>query len=691
MHAFLSPDFHIRWSQLTPEAIIPSITQALSEAKETIEKIASQPASDATYESSFMALENATESLSHGWSRLQHLDSVSDNPAQREGLNAMLPAVTDFYSSLSLNPRLFNVLNTVSKSDEAKALAPIHLRHITETIEDFKNSGAALPDDKKERIATIDSELSKLTKQYSEHVLDSTNAWELIIDDKAKLAGLPDSAIAGAAENANAKGHPEGLYRFTLQFPSMYPIMQYAEDSQLRKIVWEASVNVAAHAPFDNSGLVWDILKLRQEKAEILGHQDFASLTLQRRMARNGETALAFVEKVHDRIAEKFKQETEQLADYKAAKKGSPIAPLEPWEMAYYAELQRKENYDIDDEALRPYFPVQGVMDGMFLIASRIFGITITRLDSAYYEPGSSPDSTNDGAIETWHPEVTFYEIHDTATEQHLGSFYADWHPREAKRGGAWMNSLVTGATGEPHLGLMIGNMSPPVGDTPALLTHREVETIFHEFGHLLHGMLSDVPVKSLSGTNVPWDFVELPSQLMENFCSERETLELFARHYQTGETIPEDLFRKMVAAKNYMSATIFMRQLALGKLDLELHMNLAKYLGRDLNELDREILASYRAPVQTQSPSMVHRFNHLFSDPTGYAAGYYSYKWAEVLDADAFTRFQKEGILNPETGMSFRREILSKGNSAPVETLYENFMSRPADPMPLLSRAGLA
>ena len=696
MHPFLSPEFHIRWCSLTPETIVPSITQALTEANDAIEKIASQAVADATYESSFAALEDATESLSHGWGRLQHLDSVSDNPAQREALNKMLPAVTDFHSSLSLNPRLFNVLNTVAESAAAKALPPINLRHIEETIEDFKNSGAALPDDKKARIAAIDSELSKITKQFSEHVLDATNAWELVITDKARLAGLPDSAIAGAAANAKAKDHPEGSFRFTLQFPSMYPIMQHAEDEQLRKTVWEASANVATNEPYDNSDLVWKILKLRQEKAETLGHANFADLTLQRRMARNGETALAFVEQIHERIDAKFKEETEQLAAYKAAKEGLHSAaqqpePLEPWEIAYYAELQRKESFNIDDEALRPYFPVQGVMDGMFSIAAKIFGITITRQETAYYEPGSSPDPAKDGAVETWHPEVTFYEIHDTETEQHLGSFYADWHPRETKRGGAWMNSLVTGALGEPHLGLIIGNMSPPVGDTPALLTHREVETIFHEFGHLLHGMLSQVPVKSLSGTSVAWDFVELPSQIMENYCWERETLDLFARHHQTDEAIPEALFQKMIAARNYMSATTFMRQLSFGKLDLELHINLAKYLGRNLDEVDREILASYRAPVKTQAPSMVHRFGHLFGSPTGYAAGYYSYKWAEVLDADAFTRFQKEGILNPETGLSFRKEILSKGNSAPAEVLYENFMSRPADPMPLLARAGLA
>jgi oligopeptidase A len=685
MNSFLDPTFLPKWSTFTAEAIEPSIRHALAEAQENIEKIASQDPAKATYESAFLALEKATETLSRGWGRLQHLDSVSDNPAQREAINKLLPDVTDFYSSLSLNPRLFNVLNAVAHSDAAGHLTEIQQRHIEETIADFIESGAALPDDQKSRIATLDAELSKLTKKYSENVLDATNAWELVITDESKLDGLPDSAKAAASANARAKGIEAPAWRFTLHAPSMSPIMQHAHDETLRKTVWEASSKVGSEAPYDNSELVWKILELRKEKAEILGHQNFADLTLQRRMARNGETALKFVESIHAKIRDGFLADAKQLSEYKAAKTSTAPDQLEPWEISYWAERQRKEFYDIDDEDLRPYFPVNGVMEGMFGIASKIFGITIVQKETI----DLASDKTD--APDTWHPEVTFYEIHDSNSQKHLGSFYADWHPRETKRGGAWMNSLHTGELGEPHLGLIIGNMSPPVGDTPALLTHGEVETIFHEFGHLLHGLLSHVPVKSLSGTNVAWDFVELPSQIMENFCWERESLDLFARHYQTGELIPEALFQKMLAAKNYMSATVFMRQLALGKIDLELHYHPEKYLGRDLQEVDREILAEYRASFKTQAPSMALRFNHLFSSPTGYAAGYYSYKWAEVLDADAFSRFKKEGILNPKTGMAFREHILSKGNSAPPEALYENFMSRPADPEALLVRAGLA
>ncbi len=692
MHTLLAPNFLPKWSTFTAESIEPSICQALAEAQQAIDTIAKQAPDLATYASSFLALENASESLSRGWERLQHLDAVSDNPAQREAINNLLPDVTDFYSSLSLNPRLFAVLNAVAESSAAKNLTPIQQRHIEETLADFRNSGADLPDEMKARIAAIDSELSMITKKYSENVLDATNAWEIIITDESKLAGLPDSATASAAANACAKGIEAPAWRFTLHQPSMSPIMQHAHDAELRKTVWQASVAVGSEAPFDNSDLVWKIIELRKQKAEILGHKNFADLTLQRRMARNGQTALNFVESIHAKIRETFLADVQQLSEYKAAKTNTAPETLEPWEISYWSERRRKEQYDIDDEDLRPYFPVNRVMEGMFGIATKIFGIAITPRETVFLDPNiQSPISNPQFLPETWHHEATFHEIHDTATGSHLGSFYSDWHPRESKRGGAWMNPMFTGELGEPHLALMVGNMSPPVGDTPALLTHREVETIFHEFGHLLHALLSHVPVKSLAGTNVPWDFVELPSQIMENFCWERETLDLFARHHLTGEPIPEDLFQKMVAAKNYMSATVFMRQMALGKLDLELHLHPEKYLGRDLAEVDREILADYRAPTKTQGPSMALRFNHLFSSPTGYAAGYYSYKWAEVLDADAFTRFKNEGILNPETGMAFREHILSKGNSAPPEVLYENFMSRPADPSALLTRAGLA
>ncbi len=693
MHPFLSRDFHVRWSTLVPDAIETDIRHALEQSKQSIEAICAQDPAAATYESTFLALEKATEDLTHGWGRLNHLDAVSDNPAQREALNKMLPEVTDFYSSIHLNDRLWSVLKTCGETTEIASLDVVRKRFVQETLADFRQSGADLPPEQKQRIAAIAAELSKLTKQYSEHVLDSTNAWDLLVTDESKLAGLPESAIAGAAANARAKGlatDEQPAWRFTLQFPSMFPVLQHLHDDGIRRQVWEASSRIGAYDDYDNTALVWRILELRQEKAAILGHANFADLTLLRRMAKTGAGALAFIENLHGRIVRAFHADWCQLAHYKATKTGQPVDALQPWETAYWAELQRKENYDLDDEALRPYFPVDGVMAGMFEIASRLFGISIRKMEVVHLSSPSEIQHPKSN-IEVWHPEVSFYEIHDSLTNSHLGSFYADWHPRESKRGGAWMDSLHTGGPSEPHLGLIIGNMSPPVDGRPALLTHREVETIFHEFGHLMHGMLSEVPGKALSGTSVPWDFVELPSQIMENFCWDRQSLDLFARHHETGAPIPEDLFNKMLAARNYLSATAFMRQLSFAKLDLELHIHLAAWHGRDLDAVDREILADYHPPLRTAAPSMLRRFNHLFSDPTGYAAGYYSYKWAEVLDADAFTRFHNEGVLNPETGRSFRHNILSQGNSAPPDELYRRFMGRDPELEPLLIRAGLA
>ena len=711
MHPFLAPAFHIRWSSLTPEHVATDIRHALDLANQNIAAICAQDLTSATYHSTFLALEQATEVLGRGWGRLQHLDSVNDNPAQREALNQMLPEVSDFYSSIPLNACLWHALKTVAASPAIAALPAVQQRFVQETLADFRQAGADLPPEQKQRVAAIDAELSKLTKTYSEHVLDSTNAWELIIADETQLAGLPDSARAAAAANARAKtaagqapgqnGAPAAAppppppnltWRFTLHAPSMSPVMQHLHDDAIRRQLWEASTRVGGYGDYDNSPLVWQILQLRQEKAAILGHRHFADLTLQRRMAKTAHTALRFIENLHARIHPAFLAEHRQLTHYKAASTRQPQTPLEPWELGYWAERQRQEDYDFDEEALRPYFPVDGVMAGMFEIASRLFGITIRKLDTIYLPPGSTTQPNNpDGAVEVWHAECSFYEIHDSTTGAHLGSFYADWHPRESKRGGAWMNSLHIGAPGEPHLGLIVGNMSPPVDGKPALLTHGEVETIFHEFGHLLHGMLSEVPVKSLAGTNVPWDFVELPSQIMENFCWDRQSLDLFARHFETDAPIPDALFAKVLAARNYLSASVFMRQLAHAKLDLELHTHLAAYLGRDLDAVDREILAAYRAPLNTETPSLVRRFNHLFSDPTGYAAGYYSYKWAEVLDADAFTRFQREGILNADTGRAFRQHILSQGNATPPEELYRRFMGRDPELDPLLVRAGLA
>ncbi len=683
-HPFLASDFAVRWSQLVPEAVGPDIRAALAEAQRNLDAIAAQDPAAVTFASTVEALETACDGLGHAWGLVGHLNSVADSPALREAYNAMLPAVSEFYAKIALDERLWAVLRAFAATAEARALTGIRRRLFEETMADFRQAGAELPPEKKARLEKLEAELSQLCQKYSENVLDSTNAWELVVDDEARLAGLPAHAKEAARRNALAKGHgseAEPRWRFTLHMPSLEPLMTYADDAGLRRTVWEGASAIGASGERDNTGLIRRILALRHEKAQLLGKPHFPDQVLERRMARDGATALRFVEDLHERLRGAFRREIEELETFVAERDGRPVGRLAPWEIGYWAEKLRRERYDFDEEALRPYFAVDRVIAGLFELCGRVFGVR------AVERPA--------GAVEVWHPEVKFYDLLDGTDGRHLGSFYADWHPRESKRGGAWMNSLRMGepqADGRlsPHLGLICGNLTPPSGDKPALLTHREVETVFHEFGHLLHGLLGEVPYKSLNGTNVAWDFVELPSQILENWTWERAGLDLFARHHETGTAIPEELFAKMKAARNFRAATAMMRQLSLGKLDLELHLHPDLYAEGDLDGALRCALASYLLPTEPEAPTLVRRFGHLFSSSVGYAAGYYSYKWAEVLDADAFTRFQREGIFNAETGASFRREVLSRGNAeAPME-LFKRFMGREPDLSALLVRAGL-
>lgn len=680
---FLERAFQIRWSQLTADKVEAAVDVALADAEAAIAAICRLEPAAAEYANTFLALERSTELLNETWAKVSHLTSVADSPELRAAHNATLPKVSAFQAKIPLNAELWVRLKAAAEHPSAQALRGEHRRFLAETLEDFRQQGADLPPEKKRRLEASQSELAQLTQKYSENVLDATNAWELVVTDPARLRGLPEHAREAARESARKKGHGtdgKSAWRFTLHMPSQEPVMLYAEDESLRREVWTAAVAVGSQAPHANQELVLKILALRQEKAALLGREHFADLVLSRRMARSGAQALGFIEDLHRQVKPAFDRESRELEEFKAQQTGRPVAKLAPWELGFWAEKLRKSRYDFDEEQLRPYFPLPGVLAGMFEIVRRIFGVQVTELPV--------------GQAEVWHPEVKFYAIHDAAG-RHLGSFYTDWHPRESKRGGAWMNYLITGGPQSdgrrlPHLGLMCGNLTPPAGARSALLTHHEVETVFHEFGHLLHHLLGEVEIKSLNGVNVAWDFVELPSQIMENWCWERESLDLFARHHETGALIPDELFRRMIAAKNFRSATVTVRQLAFARMDLDLHMHPAAAIGPDLGAWIRGRLADYMVPSEPISPTIENRFTHLFSDPVGYAAGYYSYKWAEVLDADAFTRFKREGIFNGAVGREFVAKILSRGNGADPMELFVDFMGRPPDQQALLVRAGL-
>lgn len=663
----LSIEFHIPFDRIRAEHVEPGIRRLIAESQARIDKIVEDTA-PRSFDNTMTALEKSTDNLDYALGVVRHLESVSTTPELRAAWNAVEPEASAFYSQIPLNAGLWKQLQRYAATDDAKALTGTRERFLTKTLDSFRRHGAELDPAGKKRLAEIDVELTKVTTKYSENVLDSTNAFELIITDEAQLAGLPPSAIDAARHSAAAK-KVEG-WRFTLQGPSYVAVMTYMDNREIREKMYRAFSTRATEPDRDNRPLLARIIELRREKASLLGFPDFADFVLHDRMAHKGQRAMEFLEALKTKTEQFFAKENDQLEAFAGQK-------LEPWDVGYWAEKQRRDLYDFDEEQLRPYFPAERVVDGMFAIVERLYGIQV-KLKTG---------------VPVWHPDVRYYEVHDRDGAL-LGSFYADWYPRESKRDGAWMEGFITGSVTdgklEPHSGCICGNLTPPIGDKPALLTHREVETIFHEFGHLLHHVLSRVEVRSLAGTAVAWDFVELPSQIMENWCWEREALDLFARHYETGEAIPEDLFRKMVRARTYRAANAQMRQLGFGFVDLKLHREYDPAKHGDVVTWARGIMQQFSPARFPDNYAMVASFTHLFASPVGYGAGYYSYKWAEVLDADAFTRFRDEGIFSPETGAAFREHILSKGDSEDPADLYRKFMGRDPDPDALLLRSGL-
>jgi oligopeptidase A len=659
--------FHIAFDQIRVEHVEPGIRELIGRSQDHIDHIVAD-AAPRSFANTMLALENSTENLDYALAVVRHLESVSTTPELRAAWNAVEPEASAFYSQIPLNEGLWNQLQKYATTEDAGNLRGTRKRFLIKTLDSFRRHGAELDPAGKKRLAEIDIELTKITTKFSENVLDSTNAFELIVTDESKLAGLPPSALAAARQNAASK-NVEG-WRFTLQAPSYVAVMTYLDDREIREKMYRTFSTRATAAGRDNRPLLERILKLRKEKANLLGFADFADFVLHDRMAHKGERAMQFIDELKHKTDPFFARENAGLEAFAGRK-------LEPWDVGYWAEKERRALYDFDEEELRPYFPAERVVQGLFAIVERLYDIRVK------LQPGAP----------VWHPDVRYYEVHDRDNSL-LGAFYADWFPRESKRDGAWMEGFITGKFDaghfEPHLGCICGNLTPPIGDKPALLTHREVETIFHEFGHLLHHVLSRVEVRSLAGTSVAWDFVELPSQIMENWCWEREALDLFARHYETGEPIPEELFRKMVRARTYRGANGQMRQLGFAYVDLKLHRDYDPARDGNVIEYAKTLMQPFSAAKFPEDYAMIAGFTHLFSSPVGYGAGYYSYKWAEVLDADAFTRFRDEGIFSPAAGAAFRENILSKGDSEDPADLYRKFMGRDPNPDALLIRSGL-
>ncbi len=673
VNPLLLPEFAVPFERITAGDIVPAVDTLIQQSTDAMNAIIA--AKPRTLENTLLAFDRLSAELEETVSLVSHLESVATSDALREAYAAVQPKLAAFSSSVSLSEGLYRALKEGNDMPWAKELSGAKRRFLEKTLDDFRRSGAELPEEGKKKLAAVDAELAQVTNiTFSQNVLDSTNAFELLVENEEELAGLPEGAIAAARASAESKGQKG--WRFTLQAPSLIAALTYLDDGKIREKIYRAFTTRASKPPHDNRPAVKRILELRRERANLLGFTNFADLALADRMAKNGKAARKFVEDLRDKTMPYFERENKELEAFVKAKEGND-RELNPWDVGYYAEKLRAEKYDFDEEALRPYFEANRVIQGIFEIASRLYGIRIAEWKDA----------------PVWHESVKAYRVEDDKGDW-IAAFYVDVFPRETKRDGAWMQGLFTGRTlgarHPRHLGVFCANVTPPVGNGPALLTHREVETLFHEFGHLMHHVFSRVELRAMSGTSVAWDFVELPSMIMENWCWEKEALDLFARHYETGATIPDDLLQKMLAARSFRAANAMMRQLGFAESDLALHVDFDPAKGGDAVEFTRSIMAKYSPVAPIPESATIASFGHLFSSPVGYAAGYYSYKWAEVLEADAFSRFKREGLLGGAAGAAFRENILSRGDSQDPQDLYKAFMGRSPDPEAMFIRAGL-
>ncbi|MEX2536157.1 MAG: M3 family metallopeptidase [Trueperaceae bacterium] len=668
MNPLLSREFQIPFDSIEAEHVVPGIGEAIDHAERELGRIV-ELEEPRTYENTVAALDSLVDRIDRAVGIVYHLMSVSNEPELRKAFNDALPSFSEFYSKLPTRQELWQAIRSYSASGDASSLDPIRARRLEKLVDEFRRAGADLDAAKRSRVEQIRTELAKLTTDFGNNVLDATNAFELVLTDESELAGLPDSARRQARSSAEQKGI-EG-WRFTLHAPSYLAFIQYSDRRELRKQMYEAYANRATSGEQDNRPLIREILARRREMAQILGYDHFADYRLEINMVKSAAAAVEFERELHAKTLPYWREELAALQEFASRDLG--LEQLEPWDQAHAIEKLRRTRFEIDSEELRPYLPLDGVLKGLFDIARRLFGVTVQEVSNEA----------------VWHPDVSYYEMRDEEG-RHLGSFYADWFPRESKRSGAWMNGVIHGQPGpdgvlSPHLGLMVANFTLPQDGKPALLTHREVETIFHEFGHLLHHLLSRVAVPALAGTQVPRDWVELPSHIMENWTWQRQALDLFAHHFDTGEPIPQELFRRLEASRTFMEANTQMRQLSFGSVDLALHMEFDPNSGEDPVEFGNRVREQYVMRPEFARDAFLCAFGHIFAG--GYAAGYYSYKWSEMLEADAFTRFEKNGIFDRETGRAFIDAILSKGDSRDQAEQFREFMGRDPDPEALLRR----
>jgi peptidyl-dipeptidase Dcp len=671
LNKFDGTDACVPFDLIQLEHFQPALTEATLLAKSNLEKIKSSTAAP-DFQNTIEALETCNELMESIASIFGNLDLANGSDEMMKLAPEIYQTIAAFSSDVSLDAQLFKKIKSVYDQKDKLKLSTEQSMLLDKTYKYFVRNGAMLLPEAKEKVRAIDQELAGLSPQFSENLLKSTNAFELVLDNKSDLDGLPDSAIEAASQAAEKKGY-KGKWLFNLQVPSYLPFVTYAKNRALREKISRAFGTRAYRDQYDNQKIILQIVKLRHQRAQLLGFKTHADFVLEERMAQTPQTVQNFLDRLSTAAKPAGLRDIEELKAF--AKSTDGLDEIKPWDVAYYSEKLKESKYAFNEEDLRPFFKLENVVEGVFEHAKRLYGLTFKE----------------NSKIPVYHPEVKAYEIFEDVSGKYMGLFYADYFPRENKKSGAWMTTfrnqgLHNGEVRRPHVSIVC-NFTKPTATKPSLLTYDEVKTLFHEFGHALHGILANSTYKSVSGTNVYWDFVELPSQIMENWVGEKEGLDVFARHYETGAPIPSELMTKLKKAQKFQSGYMMMRQLQFSTLDMKWHSIDPSNI-QDVDQFETQATKPTRLLPKLEGTNSSCSFGHIF--PGGYSAGYYSYKWAEVLDADAFEYFLEKGIFNTEVAKSFKENILSRGGSEHPMELYKKFRGREPDPNALLRRDGL-
>ncbi|PMG96167.1 oligopeptidase A [Vibrio lentus] len=666
------------FSQIKPEHVKPAVEQVIEACRNKIEQVLEGNTSP-SWDNLVAPIEEVDDRLGRIWSPVSHMNSVVNSDELREAYESCLPVLSEYGTWVGQHKGLFEAYKAIKASEEFSALNRAQQKTITDALRDFELSGIGLPADEQHRYGEISKRQSELGSQFSNNVLDATMGWSKQITDVAELAGMPESALAAAQAAAESK-EQQG-YLLTLDIPSYLPVMTYCDNQELRKELYEAYVTRASDrgpnaGKWDNTEIITEQLKLRHEIARMLGFSTYSEKSLSTKMAETPDQVLGFLNDLAIKAKPQGEREVEQLRQF--AEKEFGVSELNLWDIAYYSEKQKQNLFEISDEELRPYFPESNVVSGLFEVLNRVFGMSVTEREG----------------VDTWHESVRFFDIFD-ATGTLRGSFYLDLYAREHKRGGAWMDDcrgrrITESGELQTPVAYLTCNFNKPVGDKPALFTHDEVVTLFHEFGHGIHHMLTQVEAGAVAGINgVPWDAVELPSQFLENWCWEEEALSFISGHFETGQALPKEMLEKMLAAKNFQSAMFILRQLELGLFDFTLHTEYDPEVGARVLETLADVKSKVSVLPSLDWNRFSHSFGHIFAG--GYSAGYYSYLWAEVLSADAFSAFEEEGIFNTETGNRFLSNILEMGGSEEPMELFKRFRGREPQIDAMLRHAGIS